>query len=40
MKSHIPPQKGQILDENGTVLGEHDGAFQYTIGQRKGIAVG
>jgi tRNA-specific 2-thiouridylase len=22
------------------VLGQHDGAFQYTIGQRKGIGVG
>ncbi len=40
LKSHIPPQKGPIVDIHGNILGEHDGAFQYTIGQRKGIAVG
>lgn len=40
LKSHIPTQKGPIKDKNGTVIGEHDGAFQYTIGQRKGIGVG
>jgi tRNA-uridine 2-sulfurtransferase len=40
LKAHIPPQKGEIRDTHGRVIGEHDGAFQYTIGQRKGIAVG
>jgi len=40
LKAHIPPQKGEIRDTSGRVIGEHDGAFQYTIGQRKGIAVG
>lgn len=40
LKSHIPSKKGFILDTRGTVIGEHDGAFQYTIGQRKGIGVG
>ena len=39
LKSHIPPQKGNIVDTSWKILGEHDGAFQYTIGQRKGIAV-
>ncbi len=28
------------MDTSGKVIGEHDGAFQYTIGQRKGIGVG
>lgn len=28
------------MDTAGNLIGEHDGAFQYTIGQRKGIGVG
>jgi tRNA-uridine 2-sulfurtransferase len=39
LKSHIPEKQWQILDTSWKILGEHDGAFQYTIGQRKGIAV-
>ncbi len=31
---------GDILDRNGTKLGEHEGALAFTIGQRKGINVG
>ena len=30
---------GDILDENGRVLGKHRGAVRYTIGQRKGLGV-
>lgn len=33
-----PP--GQIIDQNGNVIGEHDGAIFYTIGQRHGLNVG
>lgn len=40
LKASIPPVKGTIQDVAGNILGEHDGAFQYTIGQRKGIGVG
>lgn len=40
LKSHIPPQNGLIMDTSWKIIGEHDGAFQYTIGQRKGIGVG
>ena len=28
---------GEIVDTDGTVLGTHEGAFGYTIGQRKGL---
>ena len=28
---------GQIIDEEGTVLGQHNGLHQFTIGQRKGL---
>jgi tRNA-specific 2-thiouridylase len=30
---------GTIVDEDGTVLGRHEGAFGYTIGQRKGLRI-
>ncbi len=32
-------RKGKIIDINGKVLGEHNGFWHYTIGQRKGLAV-
>ena len=31
---------GPIVDQNGKVLGEHDGAIYYTVGQRHGLNVG
>lgn len=31
---------GKIIDQHGTVIGEHDGALFYTIGQRHGLEVG
>src|SRR5690606_21256983 len=31
---------GDIIDQNGTRLGQHDGAIFYTIGQRHGLGVG
>jgi tRNA-specific 2-thiouridylase len=30
---------GKIVDTDGAVLGEHDGAYGFTVGQRKGIKV-
>lgn len=30
---------GNIVDENGTVLGQHSGIINYTIGQRKGLGL-
>ncbi len=35
-----PQPYGEIIDQNGHVLGEHDGAIYYTIGQRHGLQVG
>ena len=32
--------KGNIVDMNGNILGQHDGIIDYTIGQRKGIGIG
>lgn len=31
---------GDIVDQNGLRIGEHDGAIFYTIGQRQGLGVG
>ena len=39
LDAYIPPQKGQIILKNGTVLGEHDGIEHFTIGQRKGLGI-
>lgn len=32
--------QGNIVDQNGAVIGQHDGAIFYTIGQRHGLNVG
>src|SRR5438132_468808 len=34
---HAP---GRIVDQSGAVLGEHDGAYAFTVGQRRGLRVG
>lgn len=31
---------GEIVDEQGTVVGQHDGAYAFTVGQRKGLGIG
>ena len=31
---------GAIIDQNGKIIGQHDGAIYYTIGQRRGLDVG
>lgn len=37
----LGPQKaGLIYDQNGKLIGEHEGAIFYTIGQRHGLSVG
>lgn len=36
----IKSKPGKIIDEHGVQLGEHSGAFSFTIGQRHGLGVG
>ena len=36
----LGPKPGAIVDEDGTVLREHDGAYAFTIGQRRGLRLG
>ena len=37
---YIPARRGEIRSVDGTVVGEHDGVFFYTLGQREGLHVG
>jgi tRNA-uridine 2-sulfurtransferase len=37
---HLGQAPGQIVDQSGTVLGGHEGAYAFTVGQRKGLRVG
>lgn len=39
LKNYIEEKKGNVLNENGKTIGEHDGAFYLTIGQRHGFRV-
>ncbi|NJM64093.1 MAG: tRNA 2-thiouridine(34) synthase MnmA [Oscillatoriales cyanobacterium RU_3_3] len=39
LDKYIAPQKGEIVDRDGRVLGQHDGVHHYTIGQRKGLGI-
>jgi tRNA-uridine 2-sulfurtransferase len=32
-------QPGEVVDQSGRVLGEHRGAFRFTVGQRRGLGV-
>lgn len=39
LSHYIESKKGNVLDENGNVIGEHDGAFYFTIGERHGYTI-
>ena len=40
LRDRIGSAPGPIVDESGAVLGDHEGAFAYTIGQRRGLGIG
>ena len=40
LQQYIKSTPGKIVDQNGGVIGAHDGAIFYTIGQRRGLDVG
>ncbi|MFZ9034838.1 MAG: tRNA 2-thiouridine(34) synthase MnmA [Francisellaceae bacterium] len=40
LNRYLPAQPGEIQDENGIVIGQHDGLMYYTIGQRQGLGIG
>jgi tRNA-uridine 2-sulfurtransferase len=36
---HLGEAPGRIVDSTGAVLGEHDGAYAFTVGQRRGLRM-
>ena len=38
-KEGVKPEQGNFVDEDGTVLGTHQGIIYYTVGQRKGLGI-
>ncbi len=40
LSQYIQTNKGNFVDINGMVLGQHDGVCFYTLGQRKGMGIG
>ena len=40
LSKKIKPKKGKILNPEGNIIGEHDGVYYYTIGQRLGPRYG
>ena len=40
LKEYLPAQAGNIVTESGEVVGKHDGLMYYTLGQRRGLAIG
>jgi tRNA-specific 2-thiouridylase len=40
LSQYIQSIKGNFIDINGKVLGQHDGVCFYTLGQRKGMGIG
>ncbi|MBI1998878.1 MAG: tRNA 2-thiouridine(34) synthase MnmA [Parcubacteria group bacterium] len=39
LKKYIPAEKGDVLDAKGNIIGMHDGARLYTLGERHGFLV-
>lgn len=40
LSQYVKAMPGKIIDQSGKVIGEHDGAIFYTIGQRHGLNIG
>ncbi|SFK27375.1 tRNA 2-thiouridine(34) synthase MnmA [Cellulomonas sp. KH9] len=40
LRRALGEQPGDIVDEDGAVVGTHDGAYAYTVGQRRGLSLG
>ncbi len=39
LADRLPSSPGPIVDVDGTVLGEHNGIWRYTVGQRRGLGL-
>ena len=40
LAKYIPMKQGNIITEDGNVIGKHNGVYYYTIGQRRGLGIG
>ncbi|WP_082486835.1 tRNA 2-thiouridine(34) synthase MnmA [Frigoribacterium sp. Leaf186] len=40
LAERVGAETGEILDRSGTVVGSHEGAHAFTVGQRKGLNIG
>lgn len=40
LSRYIPPEPGNILTTKGRNIGQHQGVFFYTLGQRQGLGIG
>ncbi len=40
LQTYLPARPGDLVTEDGTVIGQHDGLMYHTIGQRKGLKIG
>ena len=40
LKNYLPAQAGKMMTLDGKIVGDHIGLMYYTIGQRKGLAIG
>ena len=39
LDTYLPPRQGEIVLQNGMVVGHHDGIEHFTVGQRRGLGV-
>jgi tRNA-specific 2-thiouridylase len=39
LERRLGRRDGEVVDSAGTVLGRHDGAYRFTVGQRRGLGV-
>jgi tRNA-specific 2-thiouridylase len=39
LHDRLGAQPGTVVDEQGAVVGQHEGAYAYTVGQRRGLAL-
>src|SRR5690606_30130839 len=40
LADRLPPAPGPIVDLDGRELGQHDGVWRFTVGQRRGLRLG
>ena len=40
LQERLGVRPGEVVDTDGSVVGQHEGAYAFTVGQRKGLALG